>query len=157
MLTTCCSRPDRPVISSGRIRNIDIARQLGIAHRIVKACFNRGNPYLRKLFVQGARAVLQQSAKQSSGQTALSRPRGSQMVGKRSIFGVETLRFGFSRATHQSRLRHDSPSRRENEASPRLSSSSSSGLRECATFQPPRHDRARINVKCRLKCSLHLR
>ena len=27
----------------------------------------RGNPYLRRLFVQGARAVLQQSAKQSSG------------------------------------------------------------------------------------------
>jgi len=27
----------------------------------------RGNPYLRRLFVQGTRAVLQQSAKQSSG------------------------------------------------------------------------------------------
>jgi transposase len=30
----------------------------------------RGNPYLRKLFIQGARAVLQQSAKQSSGLSA---------------------------------------------------------------------------------------
>ena len=30
----------------------------------------RGNSYLRKLFVQGARAVLQQSAKQSSGLSA---------------------------------------------------------------------------------------
>src|SRR5438874_3789966 len=30
----------------------------------------RGNSYLRRLFVQGARAVLQQSAKQSSGLSA---------------------------------------------------------------------------------------
>jgi transposase len=32
----------------------------------------RGNTYLRRLFVQGARAVLQQSAKQSSGLSATS-------------------------------------------------------------------------------------
>ena len=41
----------------------DIASVLG-------ATSKRGNAYLRRLFVQGARAVLQQSSKQSSGLSA---------------------------------------------------------------------------------------
>jgi len=54
-----CHHAEVPTPGSYRPEKIRIDVLTGIS--------KRGNPYLRRLFVQGAHAVLQQKAKQSSG------------------------------------------------------------------------------------------
>ena len=63
-------RQRRGLSQGSRVRSVDgssSARTLHRGKQKLLGISKRGNSYLRKLFVQGARAVLQQRMKQSSG------------------------------------------------------------------------------------------